>query len=270
MRDNNNLWVWGYVLDKIPDNVLFTDRRSFCSLETAAEYLGADNVVFMNSAADRNALNDGLFQHLSKCKRIVCGLQHGAYVETARMVSEFAANHPNIVGVNIDDFHCLGSPSEHMTVDELREIREALDSVTKGLKLYVVCYFYRFGDHSLEQFRDLFDGINVWCWTSTTHFWKGEYEYTVQKLHRDFPDKEILQGQFMHEYGDGFLWEGTKPQPMDMLELQCDKISDQLRDGTIKGWVVLQNGFFSYPDHRRQVQFLRDYFDWMLGTWTSL
>ena len=88
MRDNNNLWVWGYVLDKIPDNVLFTDRRSFCSLETAAEYLGADNVVFMNSAADRNALNDGLFQHLSKCKRVVCGLQHGAYVETARMVSE--------------------------------------------------------------------------------------------------------------------------------------------------------------------------------------
>ncbi len=269
MRDNNNLWVWGYVLKDIPGEMRFTDRLSFCSLETGADYLGADNVVFMDSANDRANLNDEIFGHVAGCKKVICGLQHGHYAETARMLSEFAASHPNIVGANIDDFHCLGSPSETMTVEELREVRQALDSVTPGLKLYLVCYFYRFQEEALEQFRDLFDGLIVWCWDSSTHFWQVEYEYAIQKLRHDFPDKEILQGQFMHAYGDGFQWTGTRPQPMDQLELQCDKIANTLRDGRTNGWVVLQNGFFSYPDHRRQVQFLKGYFEWMLGTWTA-
>lgn len=269
MRQNNNLWLWGYVLKQVPGNMMFVDLPTLCSLETGADYLGADNVVFMDSTTDRNNLNDDIFQHVAKFKKVICGLQHGHYAETARMVSEFAAAHPNVTGAIIDDFRCLGGPSEGMTVEQLREIRQALDSVTPGLKLYLVCYFGRFEAHALEQFRDLFDGINVWCWDSSTHFWQVEYEYTILKLRHQFPGKEILQGQFLHAWGDGMAWHGSQPQPMDQLELQTEKIANAFRDRNLEGWVVLQNGYFSYPNHRRQVQFLKDYFEWLFGTWTS-
>lgn len=249
--------------------MVFVDQQTLCSLETGADYVGADNVIFMDSSTDRANLNDNVFKYVAKFKKVVCGLQHGHYAEAAWKVSEFAATHPNVAGAIIDDFRCIGGPSDGMTVEQLREIREALDSVTPGLKLYLVCYFYRFEEHALEQFRDLFDGINVWCWNSSEHFWNVDYEYAITKLRREFPGKEILQGQFIHAWGDGAGWHGSRPQPMDVLEMQTEKIANAFRDGNVEGWVLLQNGYFSYPSHRRQVQFMKNYFDWLLGTWTD-
>ena len=99
----NKLWVWGYVMDKIPGFVPFVNEPTSCSLETACRYLGADNAVFMNSMHDIDALDDGLFSHLRDRKNVVCALTHGKYAESAERISAFSLTHPNVCGAVLDD-----------------------------------------------------------------------------------------------------------------------------------------------------------------------
>ncbi len=47
--DGNRFWLWGYVLDTVPGTAMFVDHTTSCSLETGAEYLGCDNILWMNS-----------------------------------------------------------------------------------------------------------------------------------------------------------------------------------------------------------------------------
>ena len=264
MMQNNQMWIWGYVLEDVPGPMMFVDGQTECSLETAADYLGADNVVFMDSCTSRDNLNDRLFKYVAKYKQVICGLDHADYVDCARRISEFSLTHPNITGAMLDDFRELHGPSRDMTPTQLQEIHQALKSANPKLKLYVVWYHMRLDIEELIPFKDAFDGVSLWCWNSTEHFWNAIYsERDLPRFHYLLPDKEILQGQFLHAYGDA-----GGPQPMEQLKLQCSKIGDQLRKGVIQGWIVLQNGFFCRESHREQVQFLKGYFDWFLGTRT--
>ena len=55
---NNQIWVWGYVLETVPGPMMFVNGQTACSLETAADYLGADNVIYMDSCTNRANLDD--------------------------------------------------------------------------------------------------------------------------------------------------------------------------------------------------------------------
>lgn len=259
---NNNLWVWGYVLDQIPGSMPFVNMETHCSLETAADYLNADNAVFMNSTTDRNSLNDTLFAHMKGFRQVVCGLQHGKYAETAEMVSRFSKTHPNVTGAIIDDFRDSVGPSAKMSVEDLKRVYEALKSENPELKLYLVRYS-RQDQKELIPYLDYFDVINFWVWVSTDHYWRSQYHYDIEAI-RSVCDKPILQGTFLHNYGED--WDA--PIPMDMLKLQCPKIADELRAGTVSDWIVLQNGWFCRENHREQIQWLKAYLDWFRGTWT--
>ncbi len=259
---NNNLWVWGYVLDSVPGPMPFVLRPTHCSIETAAEYLHADNAVFMNSTSDRHALNDELFTHMKGLKQVVCGLEHHKYAETAEMISRFSIDHPNVTGAIIDDFRDSVGPSANMSVDDLKEVYEALKSANPALKLYLVRYS-RQDAEELIPFLDYFDVINFWVWVSTDHYWRTLYHYDIEKL-RTVCNKPILQGTFMHNYGED--WEAAIP--MDMLKLQCPKIADEMRDGTVSDWIFLQNGWFCRENHREALQWLKEYLEWYRGTWT--
>jgi len=269
---NNNLWVWGYTLKKSPGRVPFVNRFTRCSLETAADYLGADNVVCMDSAHDISALTPETMGRFAKFKRVICGLTHVEeqdgwhvhYKEAARKISELSLLCPNITGALIDDFRDPPGPSRKMTPEELRGIYEALKSVNPSLKLYLVRYHVRQDYEELLAYKDYFDGINVWCWNSTDHFWKMLYKFDLRKLHELLPGKEVLQGQFIHDFDAG----DWVPMPMDQLKLQCEKISLSMREKRIDGWVVLQNGFFDAYDHREQVCYLKEFLNWFYGTWS--
>lgn len=261
---NNQIWVWGYVLENVPGPMKFVDGLTECSLETAADYLGADNVIYMDSCTDSRNLDDRLFKYVSKYKQVICGLDHEGYVDCARKVSEFSLAHPNVIGALIDDFREVTGPSRNMTPDQLLEVRNALKSVNPDLKLYIVWYHMRLELEDLLEFRDGFDGISLWCWNSTDHFWKALYsERDLARLNFLMPEKEILQGQFLHAFGDGNV-----AQPMDQLKLQCSRIGEQLRCGAIEGWVILQNGYFCRESHHEQVQYLKNYLDWFVHTRT--
>lgn len=272
MTANNGLWVWGYTLQKSPGRIPFVNRQTHCSLETAANYIGADNVVSMDSNFDIDALNPTNLSRLSKFKKVICCLTHIEdkdgwhllYKEAARRISELSLQFPNITGAIIDDFRDPPGPSGKMSVQELKEVYDALKSVNPDLKLYLVRYHVRQEYEELLPFKDYFDGINVWCWNTTDHFWKMLYKFDLRKLHQILPGKEVLQGQFIHDFDAG----DWVPMPMEQLRLQCDKISRAMSERQINGWVILQNGFFDAYDHREQVMFLKNYLDWFYGTWS--
>lgn len=270
MTTNNGLWVWGYT-PNASGRVPFVNRKTYCSLVTGADYLGADNVICMDSNFDIDALTADTMSRFTKFKQVVCVLTHyedaegwhRLYKEAASRISKLSLQFPNITGAIIDDFRDPPGPSGKMTVEELKEVYEALKSANPSLKLYIVRYHVRQDYEELLAYKDYFDGINIWCWNSTDHFWKMLYKFDLLKLHQVLPGKEVLQGQFIHDFGAG----DWVPMPMDQLALQCDKISLAMREKQINGWVVLQNGFFDAYDHREQVMFLKNYLDWFFGTW---
>lgn len=257
---SNKIWIWGYVMSKVPEKMAFVPDLTYCSLETAANYMCADNVVFMNSTHNLEDLNEDLFKYVADRKQVLCGLTHGKYAEAAREVSLFSKSHPNIVGAIIDDFLDSVGPSAKMTVEELAEVSNALKSENPSLKLYVVRYS-RQEIHEIDPYLEYIDGINFWVWVSTEHYWRYQYPIDILKLQEI--GKPVLQGVFMHNYGEGWI-----PQDINMLKLQIPSIFSFLRTGKLEGCVILQNGWFCREDHREQVQWLKNYLDWYLGTIT--
>ncbi len=265
----NNLWVWGCVLDTVPGNIQFAPGQHYCSLETAADFIGADNVVLTNTvdnAAD--SLNERIFAPLAG-KSVVCILQHSDYRGSAEAISRFSQTHPNITGAMIDDFldyrgNYYRGPSAGMKPEELKAIREALKKYNPDLKLYVVRYSRENMDE-LIPYLDYFDVLSFWCWVSTRDFWEAHYSDTVAELQTKY-DKPIIQGIFLHHYGIDAT--DFTPMSLDLLKLQCRRVAEELRPGHIDGVCVLSNGWFDRDSHREQVQFVRDYFAWVFGTWT--
>jgi hypothetical protein len=268
LRDRT--WTWGYVIEgKLPGKVPFItdtgnmpfDGTSSCSLETGARYLGTPNVVYMNSNHNRNTLTAENLARLASCRQILCALQHGAYADTAKSVSGFSKKYPQIVGGLIDDFMDYHGPSKSITVEETKTIYQALKSENPALRLYVVRYTWQ-DQKDLIPYLPYLDVINLWVWKAEEEPWRATLEPEIDHI-RKITNKPILLGLFMHDYG-----KTGKATPMNVLELQFTKATDLMRRGKIEGFVVLQNGWFDHESHRPQVQWIRQYLDWLSNTQT--
>jgi len=256
----NGMWVWGFVLDEIPGAMPDMNGKSYCSLETGAEYLGIDNVIYVNSLRDASTLDDKYFKHLANCKNVICSLEQKKYEESARLVSEFSLTHKNISGALIDDFSV-----EKTKPDELRKVYECLKSKNPDLRLYLVRYTWQ-DQQELIPYLPYFDAINLWIWISTDYYWRSEYTYDVVKI-KKLTGKPVLQGVYMHNYGE--TWHTSEePIPMDLLQLQLKTVVDFHRLGQIEGCVILMNGWFCRENHREHMQWMKNYLDWFYGTTT--
>lgn len=270
MTKHNNLSVWGYVQTQVPEHVHFVPFDSFCSLESACSYLGADQTVYMNSADSMDTLNPEMLSRLGN-RGIICGLTHGQYVESAEKIGLLSKTMPNLVGAIIDDFldesgNYYKGPSAGMSPDDLAKVHAALKLHNPALKLYVVRYT-RQNPERLIPYLPYFDVLNLWVWCSTKDFWISQYHDTIAHLLAMY-DKPIMQGIFLHHYG--FSNNESPVMDLDLLEIQCERISEELRRGHVDSWCVLQNGWFALPSHRKHVQFLREYFQWHYMTTTVL
>ncbi len=270
MPKYKNLSVWGYVQTQVPEQVNYVPFDSYCSLESACSYLGAGQTVYMNSAHSIDTLTAPMLSRLGE-REIVCGLTHGQYLESAEKVSLLSQNLPNIIGAIIDDFldergDYYQGPSAGMTPDTLAKIQAALKRHNPALKLYVVRYT-RQKPETMIPYLPYFDVLNLWTWCSTKDFWISQYRDMVGDLLALYK-KPIMQGVFLHHYG--FSTNESPAMDLELLEIQCERISEELRTGHVDTWCVLQNGWFALPSHRKQVQFLREYIKWHYMTTTVL
>lgn len=263
-------WTWGYVIDgEIPGRVPFIsdsgkapfDGISSCSLETGAEYLGTPNVIYMNSNHDLNSLTPELLNRIKFSNQIICALQHGKYKETAKAVSSLSVQYKNIIGGLIDDFKDYHGPSKDITVEETKTIYNNLKSQNPDLKLYVVRYTWD-DQKDLLPYLPYFDVINLWVWKAAEEPWQQTLEPEIDQI-KKITGKPILLGLFIHDYGNT-----GKPMPMNILELQFVKAAELLRKNKIEGFVILQNGWFDRESHRPQMQWVKQYLNWLFETQT--
>ena len=277
MEKDLHFWTWGYVLDKVPGAATFVPGVTSCSLETGARYLGCGSVFWMNPLHTQEAITEWQIERLQEFPRVVAGLTHietngpglGGwrieYYEAAMKTARLSLKYENLQGVIIDDFRSPTGPSRHMTDEELRAIYADMKAINPAMRLYLVYYHTTQRPDSLLSCREYFDGLTVWCWHSSDYFWNALYENEIRILRENYPDKELIQGQFIHAYGDG-----DGPQPMEQLTNQCDRIAAQLDSRRCDGWCALQSGWFCRQDHREQVEYVRSYWNWYRNTHTVL
>ena len=264
-------WTWGYVIEgKLPGKVPFIidpgdpvpgfNGSSSCSLETGARYLGTPNVIFLNSNHDINTLVPEYLDRLTSCREVICALQHGKYKETAKSVSAISKKYGNIVGGLIDDFMDYHGPSKFITVEETKAIYEALKSENPALRLYVVRYTWQ-DQEDLVPYLPYLDVINLWVWKAEEDPWRTTLEPEIDHI-KKITGKPILLGLFVEDYNAG------QPVPMKILEMQFQKATDLVRKKKIEGFVILQNGWFDHETHRPQIQWIKQYLDWVFETQT--
>lgn len=277
MKKDKRFWVWGYTLDQIPGPSYFVSGSTRCSLETAAKYLDCANICWLNSLHSMECLTEKNCERIQEFESVLCGLTHiengypGSgdwnllYKESAAKIAELSLKFPNIKGAILDDFRSPDGPSQYLTDEDLHVINAAMKDINPDLKLYLVHYHTHQDFAKLESCRKDFDGLSIWSWHSTDYFWNALFEEQMRMIRRIYPEKDIIHGQFIHAYGDA---DGA--QPMDQMKLQCDKIAAALDNGLADGWCALQSGYFCRFDHREQVEYLKNYWNWFRDTRTIL
>ena len=258
MRDK--LWMWGYTQEKVGVPIPFTaTTKSYCSLEDAAAYFGMPNTIFMNSMHSLDNLEKNL-DYISGSKNIICGLLHGseAVLQSAARIRELAGKYP-IKGVVLDDFLQL---SGHPTTPELiRKLRETL-----GNELEIYCVIYSDLNHlDITPYLEFIDGIILWRWVSTEHFWRAEFGPLLHRF-KEMYGKKLFHGVYLQNYGE--YSSAAAPMDMELWKLQWQKILSALRSPYhhLDGCVLLQNGWVSDFRFRDQVVWLKETLDYFCAT----
>jgi len=272
----DKVYVWGYVLDKTPSACPFVFGKTTVSLENAVSTFGAGKAMYMNSMFDR----DYILKHFPKWDRecfencidtklserhwelmqdvpeVWCALQHGDKLGSAKRIAALSLRHPNIRGVNIDDFKD-GNPANDMTPEELMGIRRAIQAINPGLKLAIVTYADADRLFDLAPYRDAIDLVSRWKWTADGAFW-DQYDESIAKVRAQVgPRVKIVQGLYLHDFGAGM--ESRNPVPLEYFKRTVRKACSSVVGGTLDGIILPQVGWYSSPAHQAHVAWLKGY-----------
>ena len=188
------VYAWGYVLDRTPTACPFVTGETDWSLERAAEFLNAKKTIYMNSMFNRGyvakhfrswdescftnvidgRLSEAQIAKVAKSREIWCALEHDARESSADRIAKLSLKHPNVVGINLDDFN-NGTPATAMTPLELKALRERVHAVNPKLKIMVVSYAHPPMRCDLTPFRGLIDVVSRWCWKPTPEYWDNYF-----------------------------------------------------------------------------------------------
>ncbi|MBO4303783.1 MAG: hypothetical protein J6A21_04300 [Lentisphaeria bacterium] len=281
----DRIWSWGYVMNFIPGSAPFTFGKSRCSLETQAEFLGAERCFYMNSMFSRKyvetyfktwdpeviancvdeRLSDAHMQRLKKMKRVFCTLEHQNYVESAVRIAKASLVCKNICGVHFDDFNSANGGTL------IKEIRDRIKEINPALKIAAVTYSH----HDLKEYEAGLPYIDVysrWCWVPSFDYWNYHAD-DIRKL-RDFvgEGKKIFQGIYMHDFGSSGrpVTECYSYVPLEVFKKSVETICEHTCTGILDGIILPQAAYYSFSTHREHVQFLKEYVDWADGTMTEL
>ena len=163
----------------------------------------------------------------------------------------------------LDDFLQLsGHPT---TLEDIAALREILQAA--GLEIYVVMYS-DLNHLDITPYLPLIDGIILWRWVSTEHFWKAEFGPLIHRFKANY-GKKLLHGIYLQNFGEHSS--SFAPLDFDLWKLQWMKVLEALRGryAFLDGCVLLQNGHVSHPMFRDHVVWLKQTLEWYIGTTTQ-
>ena len=268
--------VWGYVLDKTPTACPFMHGKTEFSLERAAREFGAGTAIYMNSMFTRdfvlkafpywdhecfencidNRLTDVQLGKLRDVPEVWCATTHGRKLESCVQIAMMSLKHPNIVGVNFDDFG--HTTAEEESLHKIRAMMTAMHAINPKLRISAVTYAKDSNGTNVDltPFRGEIDHVSRWKWVTDANYWR-HYRADIAELRRQVgPKAKIVQGLYFHDFSAS-IEKGMNPLPLDYLKLSVSTALDAVADGTIDGVILPQVAWYSAPSHREHYEWLR-------------
>jgi hypothetical protein len=227
----DKLWIWGHYPGVYTGNYGLKGVSSMSPVE-GAKYMGlTDNLIFViynglpKPPYEEYAASFNSFKQLYWSIVAAGGITSDEEIDK---VIKLASGMKNIKGVIMDDF--FNDTSASITVEKLKVIHEKFANVD-GRKLDVAVTLYTNQlNHNIKAHLEQCDVITLWTWLSRDLV---DLEYNFSKLKKIAPDKRILLGIYMWDYG------AHKPIPLDVMKSQCNLGLKWLKSGEIDGMIFL-------------------------------
>ncbi len=237
LRDR--LWMWGHDAGSLTAEFGIGGKDSDIEPADALEYMGIPNICVVRFTGTPLPPFDDFVKQFANTKRftwsIVDGAKNFTTEEKKRQALDLAAKHPNLVGLDLDDFFLSdGAPQSagqeahaHLTVAQLRELRQELVVEGRKLDLSMVVYSKQLKP-MIKQHIDLVDAVYFWTWRASELI---NLEANFAKYRQIVPDKRTLLGIYMWNFGE------KKTIPVALMEHQCRLALEWIKQGKIEGLI---------------------------------
>lgn len=134
------------------------------------------------------------------------------YAQTVARFAKVAQAYPQVEGVLLDDMSSVkierGFKPEHIV-----GLRTLLREQCPRAKVWGVLYTMNYTVANIDAYIRELDVINLWVWHATD---LGKLEESVAHLEERFPDKPLVLGLYLYDYGNG------KPMTAEQFDQQCE------------------------------------------------
>ncbi len=247
-------WVWGNPEMAQPGEHTTASFAQAGPMERA-RILGAPNVIMAgNGLPESDEAADKDMAGLADAQRIVWEIAPDKasgtpfdYSKKIARVKRLAAANPKIEGVLLDDMSTVAIDAG-LKPEHLRAIREQLGDDNKRIRIWGVVYTMNLHDPKLADHVRELDVINLWTWHARD---LPALEENVAYCSAQWPDKPIVVGLYLHDYGEG------RSVPAELLTKQNETAFALARDKRVQGIVYLT--IDNEPDAVSQTaQWIRD------------
>jgi hypothetical protein len=231
------LWAWGNP-EMAEPGAHTTATYAQAGPAERAQLLGVPNVILAGLGlpdADDAAERD--IAAITATQRVVWEISSRKendrptfdFSDKVARVRRLAALHPNIEGVLLDDMSTV-QVTAGLLPEHVRAVREQLRADNGSLRLWGVVYTMNLHDANLAAYVQELDVINLWTWHARD---LPKLEENVAYCAAQWPDKPIVVGLYLHDYGDG------RTVPPDLLRQQSETALTLARNKRIQGIVYL-------------------------------
>ncbi|NOY41122.1 MAG: hypothetical protein GXP26_04710 [Planctomycetes bacterium] len=232
------LWVWA------------TPERAKSGEHTAATYasagsaqqariLGVPNVVLAGSGLPHDrALAEKWSAEVADAPRVVWEIMPDSdnkerptfdFKQRIDHLALLTTKYPHIEAVMVDDMTSVAARHGFKPI-HLRNIKTLLKEHELPQKLWGVVYTMNFSKETTDPLVRELDVINLWVWQAKDLV---DLEKHVAECEKRYPNKPIVLGLYMRDYGAG------RRMPLDLHQQQCETALKLLHQNRIEGMVFL-------------------------------
>ena len=234
------LWLWGQSAGThtiFPENIFKLPKCSRMTPLEGCVYLGIPNVcrVVMAGQPQISKFEQEMIP-LEPLDKVVwsivgdCSTEHLGGNEELEEVLRLAEKNENIVGGVLDDI-LSANRREIFTPERLQGYAQKLHAAKRPLELWAVLYEIQLEDW-IKPYLASCDVITFWTWHGKS---LECLEENICKVKEMFPDKKVMAGVYMWDYGE------LQPLPNECMQKQLDCVYKLIKDRTIEGAIICSN-----------------------------
>lgn len=245
------IWVWGNPGMTKPGKHTAATFAQASPLQRAG-LLGVPNVIMAgHGLPSDDELADRLTRDVLGLKRIVWEIMADGkggppfvYAKKLARIRGLVDKYPKIRAILLDDMSTV-SIRKGFKPEHIRQIRAELSGKYRKVKTWGVVYSMSLGNKGINDYIKELDVISLWVWHAKDLVGLDGY---VKHCERLFPNKPIVLGLYLYDYGDG------RRMPMELLDAQCGTALELAHARRIQGIV-----FLTIYNDRRAVSWAADW-----------